>query len=205
MLRRLSLPYRQAAANHLGKRGRLRPRTTPFVNCEKKRLSVRVVGEVSLSSVFMKDQLGLRASKHVLLRNQDTRTNFTQTVALTHSLCYQCNVTNTTDTSVDLPRVISELLRHREKRECIQERGRTARELFYSRFKACSNFEAWFAKNQSYGEDSRCPTNGNKKIIDILKTFRHTDALRKCSSHRHRLVSDIFPTQTDIRYASSHR
>ena len=38
-----------------------------------------------------------------------------------------------------------------------------------------------------------------------FKNFRHTDALRKCSSHRHRLVGDILHAQPGIHYPSSHR
>ena len=42
----------------------------------------KVITEVYSSPVFMKDQLLLRASKHVLFRKQDTRSTLTQSVTL---------------------------------------------------------------------------------------------------------------------------
>ena len=51
------------------------------------------------------------------------------------------------------------------------------------------------------------PYELEQENINILKKFPTHRGNEKMLLliHRHRLISDIFPTQTDIRYTSSHR
>lgn len=204
MLWRLFFPYPQAAVNHLGKRGRIRQRTTLFVNCVKRLLSGWLMKKAQ-ALCFL-----LRASK-LTIKMQDTKTTLTQTVTLTRNLCYNARVrwyNEHNATSVDLPRVISQLFQTREKREWSKSAGeRLASCLADS--EACSTFDALrvLCKESILWRRSSMPYELEQENINISKKF----PTHRCNEkmflliHRQRLVSDIFPTPTDIRYTNSHR